>query len=414
MGINSLIFMISNDDDQPKCFFKHTRITKLRFQPEKSNLSSLDNLPAIEQVYRMAFVKFSSVTDQVTSHLRDELRRGRWEGTMPGRNQLVRDLGVSSKTVELALAQLEKEGVLIAQGAGRKRRVAEDFAGSLPKRGLRIAILHSDPLEQHLDYMVDLLHRLSDAGNEAFFTGKSIRDLDGDLERIKRLVADCKADAWVVVSGSKEVLEWFAAQKTPAFALFGRRRSVQIASAGSDKTLTYAAATRFLIGLGHWRIVLMTQAARRLPTPGESERAFLRELKKHGIPNGSYNLPDWILSRDGFHDCLESLFRITPPTALIVDKAAFFFAARQFLNTRGLRVPQDVSLICTDGDPYFYWHRPSVTHIAWEPEPVLRRVLQWADNVTNGREDLRQTLTKAEFVEGGTVGPAPKAVICLP
>lgn len=351
---------------------------------------------------------FPSVTDQVTCHLREELRRGRWEGAMPGRNQLVRALGVSGKTVELALAQLEKEGVLIAQGAGRKRRVAEDFAGRLPKRGLRIAIFHGDPVDRNIDYMVDLLHRLSHAGNEVFFTEKSIRDLNGDLERIKRVVADSKADAWVVVSGSMEVLEWFAAQKTPAFALFGRRSTLQIASAGPDKTLAYAAATRHLIGLGHRRIVLMAAAARRLPTPGESELAFLQELESHGIPNGLYNLPDWILSRDGFHDCLESLFRITPPTALILDEAPFFFAALQFLSTRSLRVPQDVSLICTDGDPYFYWHRPSVTHITWEPEPVLRRVLQWADNIANGKEDLRQTLTKAEFVEGGTVGPAPK------
>lgn len=37
--------------------------------------------------------------------------------------------------------------------------------------------------------------------------------------------------------------------------------------------------------------------------------------------------------------------------------------------------------------------------------PVMRRIARWANNVSRGKDDLRQTLTQAEFVEGGTVGP---------
>jgi hypothetical protein len=33
-------------------------------------------------------------------------------------------------------------------------------------------------------------------------------------------------------------------------------------------------------------------------------------------------------------------------------------------------------------------------------------VVQWAENVANGREDRRETLIRSEFVEGGTIGPA--------
>ena len=42
----------------------------------------------------------------------------------------------------------------------------------------------------------------------------------------------------------------------------------------------------------------------------------------------------------------------------------------------------------------------------WDHRLVVRRVVQWANNVARGRDDRRQTLTKAEFVEGGTIGPA--------
>ncbi len=67
----------------------------------------------------------------------------------------------------------------------------------------------------------------------------------------------------------------------------------------------------------------------------------------------------------------------------------------------------DASLICTDPHPSFAWCRPTVAHIHWDPAPVVRPILRWSDNVARGRKDRRQTFTKAEFIEGGTIGPAP-------
>jgi DNA-binding transcriptional MocR family regulator len=48
---------------------------------------------------------------------------------MPGRDELVKALGVSGKTVELALDLLEKEGLLVSQGPGRRRRISLAGAG---------------------------------------------------------------------------------------------------------------------------------------------------------------------------------------------------------------------------------------------------------------------------------------------
>lgn len=105
---------------------------------------------------------------------------------------------------------------------------------------------------------------------------------------------------------------------------------------------------------------------------------------------------------------LDSLFGTTPPTALILDEAFLFNAAFHYLTKRGLRVPQDISLVCTDENTDFVWCEPSVAHIRWDYRPVVRRVVRWAANVSHGKDDRHQTLTKAEFVEGGTIGPVPK------
>jgi DNA-binding LacI/PurR family transcriptional regulator len=109
---------------------------------------------------------------------------------------------------------------------------------------------------------------------------------------------------------------------------------------------------------------------------------------------------------EGFYERLEALFQVTPPTALIIDEVAFFVAVQQFFAGRTIRVPQDVSLVCTDASPDFDWCRPTVAHIRWDTRPVVRRILRWTANVSRGKEDLRQTLTPTEFVVGGTIGPA--------
>ena len=138
------------------------------------------------------------------------------------------------------------------------------------------------------------------------------------------------------------------------------------------------------------------------------ERVFLEELQTLGIPCGSYNLPDWENSLEGFQRCLDSLFHHTPPTALIIQQAMLFIAAQQYLARRGILAPEHVSLICTDPDPAFAWCKPSIAHTYWDSHALIKQVCRWVDNVARGRSDLRQVATPAQFIEGGTIGPVPK------
>jgi DNA-binding LacI/PurR family transcriptional regulator/biotin operon repressor len=345
-----------------------------------------------------------SAAAQVAAHLRTELLRGVWSGAMPGGDRLAAELGIGRDTVEAALRQLEEEGLLANQGRRRGRRIVAP-SGDQATRRIRVAILPGDAADRRLDYMVELEHELMEAGHTAIYPPKSLAELGMNTGRVARMVAACEADAWLVIGASREVLEWFAARETPVFALFGRRRGLAIPSVGPDKPPALAAATRELIGLGHQRIVLLARRMRRLPQPGASEQAFLNELAAHGIETSSYHLPDWEESVDGFHERLESLFHVTRPTALIIDEVPLFVAVQQFFAGRTIRVPQDVSLICTDASQDFDWCRPTVAHIRWASRPVVRRIVRWVANVASGKADLRQTLTAAKFVRGGTMGP---------
>jgi DNA-binding LacI/PurR family transcriptional regulator len=276
--------------------------------------------------------------------------------------------------------------------------------GSVTQRRLRVALLVSESADRRLDYMVELRHELVEAGHVAFYPEKSLFDHGMDLKRIARMVVKTRADAWVVMSASGEVLKWFLEQGIPVFALFGRRRELPVAGTGPDKERAYREVVRHLAKLGHRKIVLLALTSRRLPEPGLPERAFLRELQTQGIPTGPFNLPDWEVGPDGLLRLLDSLFEVTPPTALLIDEAYLFHAVKHHLSRVGLRIPEDVSLVCTDPDRTFEWCRPKIAHIRWDSGPVVKRIVRWAENVSRGKTDTRQTMIAAEFVRGGTIG----------
>ena len=66
-----------------------------------------------------------------------------------------------------------------------------------------------------------------------------------------------------------------------------------------------------------------------------------------------------------------------------------------------------VAAMVTMDDPVFEWQIPSVARFERDSSLWVRRALRWADNIAQGKDDLRQYRHKDIFVPGGTIGPAP-------
>lgn len=328
---------------------------------------------------------------------------------MPGAPTLATELGVDHRMVITAFALLENDGLLVSQGVGRRRRVALPENAAPP--ALRVKILTYDRSDWQQYYVVDLLHRLLEMGHIASLVSKSLLEMNMNATQVSRFVEKTEADAWMVFAGSREILTWFAEQSKPVIAFAGRRRGIHIASVGPDKVPAQREAVRRLFALGHRNIVMLTRDERRKPIPGFPERSFLEDLESQGIRTGPYNLPDWENNMDDFHRCIDSLFRHTPPTALLIDGMQLFIAAQQHLAQLGILAPRDVSLICLDPDPAFAWCQPTVAHIEWDSRPLVSRMTRWADSVARGKDDRRHSFTKAQFVEGGTIGPTPECQV---
>ena len=347
-----------------------------------------------------------STSDQLTEHLRREILKGTFGEVLPGVKQLVQGLGVNSVAVSRAVQQLEREGLVKNQGDRRCRLITINKHSK--QANLRVGLLYYDHHQALRHDVLSLKQELHFAGFSMVPAPKTMLEMEMAPKRTARLIKTIEADAWIVFTGSGDILQWFEQQPIPAFALHGRLDATNLAGIGVRKSPVLAALIHKLVGWGHRRIVFLARKERRVPSLGGLEQFFMEQLMVHGISTSEYNIPDWEDSPEGLGILMHSLFQYTPPTALVVGDAKLFHSVQIHLAHKGILAPQHVSLFCNDSEQSFEWVRPLISHVQWDYRPTIRRVVQWAHRIAQGQSDIKKGYIDAEFFEGETIGPSPK------
>ena len=356
----------------------------------------------------MPSVRRLSLAEQTATQLRADLLSGRWGGQLPGVLRLAQESGVSRQTLRAALHLLEAEGLLASDGHGRSRRVAAPLQ-STATRQLRIGFLlrerlaDEDPDQQTL--ILEILRAMEAQGHTGFIARKSLKELKDHLPRILRQMQETQADGWIVLSGSPELLRWCSTSPVPCLALGGACLGLPLASVGSLSLPAYLKAVDHLIELGHRRIVLLTPRHWHRPS-NQFVRQFQAALARHGIAPSDYNAPHWEESPQGMEALLTEMFRMTPPTAFLLLKSKWSVGLLSFLARRGLRVPEDVSVISWSCDSQLAWHCPPRSHFSRNQNLLVRRISRWAAALAKGRPDREALTIPVTFVPGHTVAPA--------
>lgn len=354
-----------------------------------------------------------SLAQRTADHLREGLAEGRWKLRLPGIRTLAPELGVSQHTLRAAVGMLVAEG-LLKEGESWEPYAILPRAGRVAgekKKKLRVGILIHGPAPAQGPAVARIRTDLIDAGHDALFVsfpseGKNKHNT-GYLDK---LVPEAKADAWVVMMATQENLAWFADRKIPALAIGGR---------GGDSRcdallLSFEDALRELVrrlaALGHERIVLVCYSSARQPDYGPPASIFRDELAKCGIKPGAYHTPDWDESPEGLRTLSTSLFRLTPPTALICWPQVAAFATLVTRAAAGHTVPGDLSLFAVADDTRFAWMFPGMemAHFEYDMGAYHRHILAWVDKVATGAKPRHRFALPAKLIEGNTLGPAKK------
>lgn len=351
-----------------------------------------------------------SRAEQAAEQLKQWLSDGSLGQELPGVETLAVECGVSPVTMRQALRILERDGFISNLGPGRGRTVQMSSQQRAKGRSLQVAMLSSSGRESiDLGYrkLLDLFEsELFSMGHRFFILPMTQQDLGYDTSRIIKRVEKEKVDLWVVDSAQAELLRWFASRPQPVFACGGQFLDVPgIAATGSFAVPVTMDTVRRLCQLGHRRIVCLKAGSLRKNLP--FRRTLFSTLEEAGIKASNYNLPDWEETAEGLHQLLDSLFQVSPPTALIVASPVWMQGVLSFLALRGLKTPDDVSLVCERYDPGLAWCRPKITHFQHDDDGALRILRRWMKGVIDSKPYTKQTLLPVKVVEGGTVGPAP-------
>lgn len=359
----------------------------------------------------MQHLRRASLVEQTANHLRQGFLDGRWVGKLPGEAKLASELGVSRDTVHVALKSLENEGVLAPASLGKPRRILSARERTSEQRILRIGWFANTRLDEENSHSQELFLRIKNAveavGYVFVLAEKSIEELGNDVTRVAKFIQGQAADAWIVYSGTREVLAWLATMPVPVLAIGGRSKGLPLATARTDLSSAINHIVDSLVEQGHRRIVLVSLPLWRQPSPAPAAQAFLNRLEHHRLRSSTdYNLPEWNETPEGMNELLESLFFATPPTALLLSEPMYVLPIFTFLASRGLRVPQHVSVISLMPDPVLRLNRLPLAHLDWPILPHVHRAISWLDSVVRGDSDRNEVIFHATFVPAGTIAPA--------
>jgi DNA-binding LacI/PurR family transcriptional regulator len=187
----------------------------------------------------------------------------------------------------------------------------------------------------------------------------------------------------------------------------GALNALSVPSVAVDEAVAGEVATQHLIELGHERIGYVAGPAYYLPT---QQKAMGREsaLRNAGFePDGLVAHADF--SVEGGREAIrELLARAKPPTGVICSSDLMAIGVLQEATARGIRVPEQLSVVGFDGIDATRWTNPPLTTV----EQPIEEIADTAVNALKSLiEDPAKGLPDFSFrpqlaVRGSTAPPA--------
>ena len=180
----------------------------------------------------------------------------------------------------------------------------------------------------------------------------------------------------------------------------------------SDYVTAARLATEHLLALGHTRIGVVG-AAPEVTSGRLHHEGFTAAMAAAGVPvAASLVRRGPFRARFGNEATTELLDLPDPPTALLVSNHEASFGVLAVLSGRGVDVPRELSLVCTEDEPFWEWWSPPVTVVdnraavlAERAADLLLAQLEGLDQ-PEGPEPVAERVDPVLVLRGSTAPPA--------
>lgn len=350
---------------------------------------------------------------QVADYLRQHLNDGYWSGRLPSERDLAHQLGVSRRSLRSALLELEKEKLVITHPQSGTYVVKSEHP-NLPRPhsiGIIYASRPGNKLEPSAIAGKQLLifHEIRRiySAQQIDLELYSCQYLKGNQvsSQFKKLFNEHTKDCWILVSPTIPMQLWCEENQIPVIIIGTVRESSPIPSAGMDHYALCKHAAGEILRHGHQEIALI------LPPKGQfdDERGifgFLDGVKHSRNFHGNVLIEEHDTTIEGVCRLANRLLKTQPlPTAWLVFRQGHFFTVFSHLLRMGIRVPQDVSLVCRDADLYIHDLVPDPTRYYWDVGTVARHAAKLAIRYISGQYLPGERVNlMPDFIPGQTLG----------
>jgi DNA-binding LacI/PurR family transcriptional regulator len=169
-------------------------------------------------------------------------------------------------------------------------------------------------------------------------------------------------------------------------------------SIGIDSVAAGKIAATHLLDLGHRRIAYIGSSRYRAESD-ERQSGYLQALKERGIAMD----PSLITAGDNRsgeeRECMHRLLKLeSPPTAIFCFNDMTAFGAISAIQSVGLRVPQDISVVGFDDIPLAAVLFPPLTSIAQDNAQMARLAVEMANALATGKPAPEKTILSGRLV----------------
>lgn len=300
-----------------------------------------------------------SLVAQVEQRLRDAIAAGRFPGDrLPTEVELAEQLGISRETVRRACTGLEQQGLVVKMRRKGTFQRTPDLGEVRAAQSTLVAYMQTDYQDAHgaeeavTSWMSDLMLRgavavASKAGFEVIVRRAPVTQMGAAF---RRLYQSARLRGVIFVTyGEEKVLRRVTELGIPAVLLDHDLYLPQFSSVRDDSCTGARQAVAYLAELGHRRIAFANWQRTELnPWRLHGYRQGLRDA---GVPRRrAWELAGTITSA-GVAASVDEFLRLTPrPTAILCFNNTQARLMINELQRRGLRVPQDVSVMGSGGE----------------------------------------------------------------
>ena len=222
--------------------------------------------------------------------------------------------------------------------------------------------------------------------------------------------------------GTDKLIERSQERSLPFVALTGGKykNGEEISTIDIDNEAAGAVASAYLAELGHQRFAVLSLEFNNdgkfgLVTPSRIENVYHQTtlnrlqgywngLVKHGIEPNDVPVYETLSDRTSVNLALETLYSSTAaPTALLVQSDKIALYTLDWLQEKGIKVPEQVSVIGFDGVPEAQSSRPSLTTIEQPINEIGRKAV--ATILGQDRKPINETLNTSLVVRDSTSAP---------